>query len=240
MFFDAPVLERGEVSKTRLKQFDLELLQPEEGYRFSVDSLLLAEFVRLKKGARQVVELGGGCGVVSLILARRYPGASFQILEIQSELFELCRRNVALNRLSDRAECVQGDIGQVRSIWPAAAFHHVVTNPPFRRPETGRLCLYSQEALARHEILVNLEQVLDAASYLLGSGGRFTIIFPAERCAELIHSMSSFRLEPKRIRMVHPRIDRQARMVMVEAVKDGGSQVRIEPPLFINREDGAA
>ena len=224
------------VSKTRLKEFGLELLQPSEGYRFSVDSLLLARFSSLKRGAR-VAELGGGCGVVSLVMARLSEDAAFEILEIQDELYELCCRNVELNGLAGRVHCIKGDIAKVRDIWPACGFQHVVTNPPFRRPESGRLCIYSQEALARHEILVNLDQVLDAAAYLLCSGGRFAIIFPAERSAELINSMSTRSLEPKRIQMVHPRPDRQARMVLVEAVKDGGREVRIEPPIFLNCTD---
>ncbi len=226
-------MEYQSASKTLLKEFGLELLQPVNGYRFSVDSVLLGRFVRLRKGQSRVFEVGAGCGVVGLILARRFSSASLELMEIQEQLYNLCRENIRLNRLSERVRCIHGDVRKVRTIYPAENFTDIVSNPPFRNPVSGRLCLDSQEALARHEILVTLKEILDASSYLLAFGGRFSIIYPAERCAELMDEMCEAGLEPKRMQAVHPAPDKAARMILVEGIKGGGRETRIEPPIFL-------
>ncbi len=216
------------------EDFGLSISQPREGYRFSVDSLLLAGFCRLKAGDR-VLELGAGCGVVSLVLACRYPDVTVKAVEIQEELARLAEKNVRRNRLSDRIEILRQDFNSPRAFIAAQEFDHVVSNPPYRKPGCGRRCSHGMDALARHEILTDIRKVVKTTRYALRSGGRFSVVFPAERLAELFSVMVSERLEPKRLRMIHPAPDSSARMALVEACRDGGAELRILPPLFLNR-----
>ncbi len=215
-----------------MKDYNLHIDQPEEGYRYSVDAILLAEFTALKAGAK-VLELGSGCGVISLILAKRFPKCAISAMEIQDDLFKFLEQNIKTNSLSDRIIPFHHDIREIKRLFPAGSFEHVITNPPFRHPVSGRLCLNAQEALARHEILIDLTGILEASSWVLKPGGRFSIIYPAERLSYLLNSMTAKRLEPKRLKCVHPSVDRQARMVLVEGIKNAGIELRIEPPLFL-------
>ncbi len=220
-------------SATMLKAFDLALLQPVDGYRFSVDSLLLVDFVRVPKDSK-ILDIGTGCGVISLCLARRQESASFVAIEIQESLFLLARENVKNNRLGDRVSVIKGDINDAYDKFNAGEFNVVVSNPPYRTPDSGRLCPHSQEALARHEIFLELPSLLKAVRFVLCPGGLFFLIYPSERLGILIHGLSENGLEPKRLQFIHPNSARQARMVMVEAVKDGKKGgLRVMPPLFL-------
>ena len=218
---------------TSPKDLDLEIRQPQDGYRFSVDALLLADFVKIKKGSR-VIELGAGCDIISLILSKRFPDSHFTAVEIQESLFGLMEENIRINRTSNITPLLL-DMKELPKRFKPGAFDHVVSNPPFRKPDTGRLCLDSQEALSRHEILITLKELLKISCFLLSPGGRFSIVFPAERTAELMTNMSLEKLEPKRLQFVHADEERQARLILAEGVKNGGVETRILPPLFINQ-----
>ncbi len=218
---------------TSPKDLGLEIRQPENGYRFSVDALLLADFVRIKKSSR-VIELGAGCGIISLILSKRFPDSHFTAVEIQEALFGIMKENIRINRASNITPLLS-DMKELPERFKAGSFDHVVSNPPFRKPETGRLCLDSQEALSRHEILITLGELLKISRFLLRPGGRFSMVFPAERTAELITNMSLEKLEPKRLQFVHPDEERQARLILAEGLKNGGVEARILSPLFINQ-----
>ncbi len=215
------------------KDLGLEISQPQEGYRFSVDALLLADFVKVKKRSK-VIELGAGCGIISLILSKRFPESTFTAVEIQEALFGLMEKNIRINRASNITSLLI-DMKELPQRYRPGSFDHVVSNPPFRKPDDGRLCLDSQEALSRHEILITLSELLKISRFLLKPGGRFSIVFPSERTAELITNMSIEKLEPKRLRFVHADEKRQARLILAEGVKNGGVEARILPPLFINQ-----
>lgn len=216
-----------------MNDMGLKIDQPREGYRFSVDSLLLADFCRLHKRDR-VLDLGTGCGVIALVLARRFPSVMVTGIELQEELAGFAGKNILENNLDGRVRVICGDINSLDTLVSAQSMDHVVSNPPYRRPVSGRLCMNSMEALARHEILTDIDRVVHAARYCLRPGGRFSVVFPAERSAGLVSVLVSNRLEPKRIRMVHPAPDSEARMCLVEACRDGGEEVHVLPPLFLN------
>ncbi|OCC15153.1 tRNA (adenine37-N(6))-methyltransferase TrmN6 [Dissulfuribacter thermophilus] len=220
-------------SDTYLRDFQLNILQPREGYRFSVDSILLTNFVRAPKEGR-LLDIGTGCGVIALCLARLYPNLKIVGIEIQRQLYEIARENVKRNDLSHQVEIIHGDITKAREIFEAGSFQVIVTNPPYRDPLTGRLCPIAQEALSRHEILLDLNSLVKAIRYLLCPGGHIFMIYPADRAGILLHELVEARLEPKRIRNVHPGPNDEARMFLVDAIKDarkGG--LRVLPPLFI-------
>ncbi len=222
-------------TRDRLEKWDLWIEQPRRGYRFSVDSLILSEFCRLRPGER-ILDLGTGSGVIALILARRDTTAMITALEIQPGLAGLARKNVKANGLEGRVSIVEGDINEARKLLKAGGFDHVVSNPPYRPPGSGRLCLESQEALARHEILTRLEGVVAAARHALRPGGRFSVIYPAERASTLLTAMTGARLEPKRLCCVHHRLDEKARLIVVEGCKDAGVELTITAPLILSKE----
>jgi len=222
------------IQETPLKDCGLNLLQPEDGYRFSVDSLLLVEFTRIPKDAH-VLDIGTGSGVIALCIARRYPRSKVLGIEIQEGLFRLAQENVRRNRLETQVEVIHGDIARARELFSAGMFHCIVANPPYREPFSGRLCPNAQEALSRHEILLDLETLVESARYLLRPGGYFTLIYPAERSAVLFYALVGSRLQPKRVRFVHHRPGQDSRLVLVEAIKDARPGLRIMPPLFLNK-----
>lgn len=222
-----------ETTETSLKSEGLRILQPRYGYRFSIDALLLAEFVHARKRDR-ILDLGAGCGVVALIIARRHPHTRITAVEIQKDLAALAGKNVIINDLQDRVAILEGDLHTITRTLPAGRFDWVTSNPPYRSPLSGRLCKHPQEALARHEILTDLNRLLQSSRHALRPGGRISLIYPAELTAKLISSMRAARLEPKRLKMVHPGPETPAKLILVEGCKDAGEELRVDPPLFLN------
>lgn len=213
------------------------LLQPKEGYRFSVDAPILASWVKLKRGER-AVELGTGNGVIAVILARKFKESEIVALEVQRELAELAKKNVELNGVSEWTRVLEMDVRECRKYLQAQSFDVVVSNPPYFPKGHGRLNLHTQEVLARHEVLATVEDFLRASSYLLKDGGRCYYIYPPERLLRLLFAMKAERLEPKRLKFVHPKPGKPSRMVLVEAVKGAKEGLRVEPPLFVFDQKG--
>ncbi len=211
------------------------IYQPEKGYRYSLEAYLLASFVNLRKGER-ALELGAGCGIISLLLAWRYPQNLFWGLEIQPALLFCFGRNVRENDLSNRVLPVAGDVKAPP--FKAGSFEVVFTNPPFYPQGEGRLSPDPQERLARHEILATLEDFLAASSLLLRDKGRFFLICAARRLAEVFSSLPKYRLEPKVLRIVHSYPGSEGRLFLLEALKGGGKELRILPPLFVYTRKG--
>jgi tRNA1Val (adenine37-N6)-methyltransferase len=221
---------------------DIRLYQPRKGYRFSVDSLLLYDFVKLKN-VRRIGDLGAGSGIVGILLAKRYPHAEITLFEIQNSLAALAEKNTALNCLEDRVKVIQTDIREIKllhsSLFTPHSFDLLVSNPPFRRLRSGLISEEEEKAIARHEIKLRLYELIDAASYLLKAKGRFCMVYHPSRLLELMDILKKRDLEPKRLRLVHSHISSEAKMVLLEATKGGKSGVKIDKPLFIYNEDGS-
>ncbi len=217
---------------------DIRLFQAKDGYRFSVDALLLENFIsakRLEKG----IELGAGSGIISILLAKRLKGSKIIAVEIQNNLAERATRNVNLNGLSERIEILQKDIKDLKKIYPANKFDFVFSNPPFRKTKTGRLSIYEERAVARHEVEITLPDLIKTASYLIKHSGKFFLIYHPFRLAELISLLQKAKLEPKRMRFVHSKMGEEAKMVLIEAVKGSGTWLKIAPPLYIYEKGNA-
>ncbi len=212
------------------------MIQPKHGYRFSVEAILLGRFVRASTRER-VLELGAGCGVISLMLASIYRPREVVAIEIQPNLAEMIARNAAINDLkSVRAICA--DLRQKIAGVEPASYDLVVANPPYRAPSTGRENPDRGRRLARGESSATLADFVRAARRYARHGARVAFVFTARRSAELISTMRAEKLEPKRIRFVHPRIDMPASVVMVEARAGGGIEAAIEPPLILYDRPG--
>jgi tRNA1(Val) A37 N6-methylase TrmN6 len=216
---------------------NLRLIQAERGYRFSLDPVLLARFVDVRSGD-SVVDLGTGCGVLPLLLAKLSTAEELIGVELQSQQAERAQRNIELNELSPRIHIVHGDLRQIRGLLPVASADLVVSNPPYRQVGSGRISPADERAVARHELAGGLTDFVSAASWLLKNGGRFAVIYLAERLPELLMQMAAVNIEPKRLRMIHPRQRDPAKMVLVEGRKAGRPGLVVEEPLFIYKGDG--
>ncbi len=222
-----------------LKKWDLKVLQGAKGYRFSIDSLLLASLAHPPHRGR-VLDLGTGCGILGLILARRYPGIAVTGIEIQPQLAERARKNIALNGLENRMEILEGSYSHIEGLLPEASYQYVITNPPYRKMGTGRLNPLEEKAVARHEMYGGLDALLRAVHYALVPKGKLGIIFTATRTVDLLHLCRLHSVEPKRIRLIHPYPGHEAQSIFLEGVKGGKEgEVRVEPPLFIYSSPGA-
>jgi tRNA1Val (adenine37-N6)-methyltransferase len=210
----------------------LKILQKKRGYRFSIDALLLAHFTEPGPDDR-VVELGTGCGIVPLILIFRKKVKGITGVEIQPSLADLARRNAVLNRCSSRFRVWEEDLRRLDQRAKRKSFDLVLTNPPYRRVGSGRVNPRTEKAVARHELQTTLEELLRSAHYLLRNKGRLAMIYPAPRVADLMRGLSKYRLEPKRVQFVHSHEGDEARLVLVEALKEGHAQVKILPPFFL-------
>ena len=220
---------------------DIRLYQSKTGYRFSVDALLLFSFVNLKY-ANKIVDLGAGSGIVGLLLAKKYPEAEVTLLELQEGLFKLSKKNILLNSLGNRVSAIKCDIRKLPEGLIAGGrcprFDLAVSNPPFRKPLSGRLNIDKERAVARHEIEIDLKGLLKAASGLLRARGRFCMVYHPLRLPELMAELKRVKLEPKRLRFVHGNTKAEAKMLLLEAVKDGRPGLKVETPLFVYKEDG--
>jgi tRNA1Val (adenine37-N6)-methyltransferase len=215
----------------------LHIWQPLKGPRVSVDSVLLAWYARIKRGER-AIELGSAHGAVSLILARRYPECSIEGIEIQEELVELARLNAAENGLTDRVSFYCRDLRQVQRFYRNQSFHVAVANPPYGEVLSSRASPVWSEAVARGGLLCSLDDVARSASYLLRHGGRLYMVYSARRLSSLMMALKGHGLEPKRLRAVHPKPEREASVVLLEARMKGGEGLTVEPPLYIYDECG--
>jgi tRNA1Val (adenine37-N6)-methyltransferase len=214
---------------------DIKVYQHREGYRFSMDAVLLYSFVNLKR-VQRIVDLGAGSGVVGLLLAKKYSDASVTLVELQSGLFNLAKKNIRTNKLAHRVQALKADIRKLPEGLEGADL--VVSNPPFRKPGTGRLSPGDERAVARHELKLTLKELAAAASGLLRHGGRFSIIYHPERLTELMDELRAVRLEPKRLRFVHGKVKSEAKIVLLEAVKGARRGLKVERPLFVYKDDG--
>jgi tRNA1Val (adenine37-N6)-methyltransferase len=229
----------GNQNETRDTILDgsITLIQPRHGYRFSVEAILLGRFARASTRDR-VLELGAGCGVVSIMIAALHRPREVIALEIQPPLAEMIARNAEINRLeSVHAVCADLRQKKIKGV-ESASFDLVVANPPYRAVAAGRENPDHGRRLARGENAAVLEDFVAAARRYARTGGRVAFVFTARRSAELISAMRSKQLEPKRIRFVHPQIARPASVILIEARVGGGIEVAIEPPLILYERPG--
>jgi len=214
----------------------LQIIQKKRGYRFSVDALLLGQFVRIQKDER-VIDLGTGCGILPLLLSHTTKAHSFVGVEIQRGLADCAKRNVASNHLEDRVSILKQDFRGLKRTFPAGSFDVALSNPPYRKYRTGRINPSMEKAIARHEIKGTLEDLISTASYLLPPKGRFYVIFPASRTVDLFVALRDGRLEPKRLQFAHPRMGEKAEFILVESVKASGVELKIMAPLMLQESD---
>lgn len=212
----------------------IQVIQKKRGYRFSMDAVLLSQFIKIHKNER-VIDLGTGCGILPLILSQTTKALSFAGVEIQKGLADCAKKNVVLNHLEDRISILNQDFKELKKTFSPGSFNVVVSNPPYRKYRTGRINPSMEKAIARHEIKGTLEDLISIASYLLPSKGRCYLIFPALRTVDLLVALRDGKLEPKRLQFVHPRIGDEAKFILIESLKASGVELKLKPPLILHQ-----
>lgn len=212
------------------------IIQNPNKFCFGMDAVLLAGFANVKE-KNKVLDLGTGTGIIPILLEGRNKGGHFTGLEIQEESADMARRSVKGNSLEEKIDIVTGDIKEASKIFGAASFDVVTSNPPYMNHNHGLVNPNQPKAIARHELLCSLEDVIREASKVLKQNGRFIMVHRPFRLAEIIEVMKRYKLEPKRMKFVHPYINKEPNMVLIEALKGGNPMVKIEAPLIVYKEE---
>jgi tRNA1(Val) A37 N6-methylase TrmN6 len=213
------------------------IIQDPEKFCFGMDAVLLSGFARVKKG-EQVLDMGTGTGIIPVLLRSKTKGEHFTGLEIQKECAEMAGRSVKYNGLENDISIVQGDIKEAAGIFGAASFHVVTCNPPYMIGKHGLTNPHMPKAIARHEILCTLEDVVSQASKVLKDRGRFYMVHRPFRLTEIMNVLTKYKLEPKRMQLVYPFIDKEPNMVLIEALKGGNPHITVDPPLIVYEKPG--
>lgn len=213
------------------------IIQDSDRFCFGMDAVLLSSFATAKKGDR-VLDLGTGTGIIPILMEAKTEAEHLTGLEIQPESADMASRSVALNDLQDKISIVTGDIKEAKNLFPKASFQVITSNPPYMIGQHGLVNPHGEKAIARHEILCTLEDVVENAAALLVPGGHFYMVHRPFRLAEIMTVLTKYRLEPKRMQLVYPYIDKEPNMVLIEAVRGGKSRMQVEKPLIVYEKPG--
>ena len=214
-----------------------EIIQHPGKFCFGMDAVLLSNFARVKKGER-VLDLGTGTGIIPILLTAKTEGENFVGLEIQEESADMARRSISHNHLDGKVEVVTGDIKEAANIFGLASFDVITTNPPYMIGQHGIANESDTKAIARHEVLCTLDDILRESARILKPRGRFYMVHRPFRLAEILSKMVEVGIEPKRMRMVHPFIDKEPNMVLIEGMRGANSRMTVERPLIVYKEVG--
>ncbi|WP_349673874.1 tRNA1(Val) (adenine(37)-N6)-methyltransferase [Lacrimispora sp.] len=220
-----------------LQRNGYQIIQNRDGFCFGMDAVLLSGFAKVKP-EEKAIDLGTGTGIIPILLEAKNLGLHYTGLEIQEEVADMAARSVALNHLEDKITIVKGDIKEASRLFGAASFDVVTSNPPYMNDAHGLKNPDLPKAISRHEVLCTLEDVAREAARLLRPGGRFYLVHRPHRLIEIITALKSVGMEPKRMKMVHPFVDKEANMVLIEAVRGGRSMIKVEAPVIVYKEPG--
>jgi len=222
---------RSDETEDILREYDLKIIQPKNGYRFCIDPVLLCEFAG--NAALKILDLGSGCGIIPLIMARKSAEVSVVGVEFQAKMVSFARRNVAANNLSNRIEIIEADIMSLKGRLEPEGFDLVISNPPYRKPSEGKTSPKAGRDLARHESTASLADFLAAAKRLVKPGGSVCMIYHPERLAEMIAECLNLKLCPVRLQMVHGNYSLPARIFMIELLKGRKRAFEVLPPIAV-------
>ncbi|WP_291633318.1 tRNA1(Val) (adenine(37)-N6)-methyltransferase [Clostridium sp.] len=215
----------------------IHVIQKKNAFRFGVDAVLLANFAKVRKNAK-VVDLCTGTGIIPFILAGKTYASDLIGVEIQSEFVDMANRSAKYNNLEHKIKFISGDLKDVELIKSIPRVDIVTVNPPYKLHNSGLISLDDKNAIARHEICCTLEDVIIACRILLKDSGRMYMVHRPDRLVDILCTMRKHRIEPKRIRMVHPSVNKAPNIVLIEGQRDGGTFLKWETPLYVHTEDG--
>ena len=213
------------------------IIQKTDGFCFGMDAVLLSDFAKVNK-KEKILDMGTGTGIIPILMEARTEGGHFTGLEIQEEFASMAARSVRMNGQEDRIRIVCGDIKEASTLFGTDCFDVVVSNPPYMVDDHGLKNPDQRKAIARHEVLCDLSDLLRETKKVLKNRGRFYMVHRTYRMAEIMHQMVEYGLEPKRIRFVHPFVDKEPNIMLIEAMKGAKSRIKIEPPLIVYEKPG--
>jgi len=214
-----------------------QIIQDPGRFCFGMDAVLLSGFAKVKRG-EQVLDLGTGTGIIPILLEAKTEGAHFTGLEIQPESADMAARSVQLNHLEEKVSIVTGDIKDASKIFGASSFDIVTTNPPYMIGEHGLKNEADAKTIARHEVLCTLDDILAQSAKLLKNGGHFYMVHRPFRLAEIFSKMVAYGIEPKRMQLVYPYVNKEPNMVLIEGLRGGRSRLTVEKPLIVYKSEG--
>lgn len=214
------------------------LIQSKTGFCFGMDAVLLSDYARIRKGGR-VMDLCTGTGIIPILLKAKYETGPVVGLEYQEAYVDMAKRSVRLNGLEGQISIRQGDVCNVAGDYPGDSFDYVTCNPPYMTGDHGLTNPDMEKAIARHEILCSLADVVGAARWLLKATGHFVMVHRPFRLAEILYCLKENKLEPKRMRLVYPYVDKEPNMVLIDAVKGGRQRITVDPPLIVYQKNGS-
>lgn len=214
----------------------LKIIQKKKGFRFGIDAVLLSNYVKIEKNMK-IIDLGTGTGIIPILLSAKTGAYHITGVEIQPEMAEMARRSVILNNLENRVDIIEGDFRKSIDMFGLGSFDAVVVNPPYTKAGSGLLNPDDAKAVSRHEIFCTLEDIIKVSAGLLKHHGRFFMIHRPERLVDIFFTMREYRIEPKRIQLVHANRKNPANMVLIFGLKNGNPQVTVEAPMYVNESD---
>ena len=220
-----------------LKRSGYKIIQEKERFCFGIDAVLIANFAKANRG-EEVFDLGTGTGIIPLLMSYDTNARHFTALEVQEQSAEMARQSVEMNNLQERISIVHGDVCNIKDLFDSRVCEVVVSNPPYMTVEQGKTSPNDARSIARTEVLCNLRDVVGAASYLLKPCGRFYMIHRPNRLSEIFSLCKEFKMEPKRMQLIYPYVNKAVTMVMIEARKDARPDLIVEEPLIVYSEPG--
>ena len=217
----------------------IKVVQNTEWFSFSLDSVLLPRFVTINKGIKNILDIGTGNAPIPLILSTR-TDANIYGIEIQKDIFDLAKETIQLNKLDNQIKIINDDVKKINQYFEYGFFDIIVTNPPF-------FTIYEQtkknedihKTIARHEVALNLEDIMRVASLYLKNNGNLAIVHRSERLIEIIELMRKYKIEPKKIQLIYPKENAEANIVLIEGRKNGNKGLKIVPPIIAHNADGS-
>jgi tRNA1(Val) A37 N6-methylase TrmN6 len=216
----------------------INIIQKKEAFRFGVDAVLLADFAKIRK-SMSVIDLCTGGGIVPFLIAGKTQAKNIIGVEIQEDMVEMAIRSVKLNKLEDRIEFIKGDLKDIKLLKTLPKADVVTVNPPYKLKNSGIINPDDKNAIARHEICCTLEDVIIAARNVLKDNGKMYMVHRPERLADIFCLMRKYKIEPKRVKMIHPSMKKAPNIVLIEGHKDGGAFLKWDEPIYVHNEDGS-
>lgn len=218
---------------------NMKIIQRNDFQNFTLDSVLLADFVKINRKTKKILDIGTGCGIISLILAKKSKAQIIGI-ELQEIMAKIAKKNIDNNNFSKQISIVNDDIKNYKNIFSKDEFDVIVTNPPYFefKGDLSQINDLSQLALARHNIDITLEEIIEISSYLLKNNGHFSIIFRSDRINEVLHLLTKYKLEPKRLKNIHTKYGQNSKITIIESIKNAEKGINIEFPIFVYDENG--
>ena len=221
-----------------LEYKNLKIIQNKNGFCFGIDSVLLSDFAKKIKNNSNVLDLGTGTGIISILLCGKTKLKHITGIEIQKEVADMANRSIKLNNLENRAEIINEDIKNLSKIFPANSFDAIVTNPPYKKENTGLVSKDKIQLISRHEVMCTIEDIAKISASLLNSNCSIYMVHRPDRIIDIIESFRKYKLEPKIIRFVYPKINKEPNLVLIKATKGAKEFLKIEKPLIVYNEDG--